>query len=128
MTGLVLAVAAFAATAALFTVWKRETDRVAIGDRLWLINLLVLAAVGLGIAAFASGPGWIGGTVAGVSVLASGFFGFLGVLAPQSKQAPAVAVGDPMLDFTALDENGKPFELASLKGRPVLLKFFRGHW
>jgi len=40
----------------------------------------------------------------------------------------AVRVGGPILDFSAPDENGEPFALASLRGRPYLLKFFRGHW
>jgi peroxiredoxin len=31
-------------------------------------------------------------------------------------------------DFTALDEHGREFALASTAGRPLLLKFFRGHW
>jgi peroxiredoxin len=37
-------------------------------------------------------------------------------------------VGETLRDFSALDENGERFELASTAGRPVLLKFFRGHW
>jgi cytochrome oxidase Cu insertion factor (SCO1/SenC/PrrC family) len=30
--------------------------------------------------------------------------------------------------FAIPDERGEPFDLASLRGRPYLLKFFRGHW
>ena len=92
------------------------------------VGTAMVAAVVLGVAAFVAGPGIVGGVIAGASVLASGGFGMLGVLAPPSKQAPAVAVGDAMLDFSALDENGEPVALADLKGRPLLLKFFRGHW
>ena len=52
----------------------------------------------------------------------------LSSLAIQSSQAPAVAVGQPILEFTAPDENGDIFDSASLHGKPILLKFFRGHW
>jgi peroxiredoxin len=46
----------------------------------------------------------------------------------QSRNVPRVAVGAPILDFTAPDEHGRPFRLSSLAGRPILLKLFRGHW
>lgn len=39
-----------------------------------------------------------------------------------------VSVGDAMPPLTALDANGAPFDLASLRGKRVLFKFFRGHW
>ena len=37
-------------------------------------------------------------------------------------------VGAPMPPASALDERGRPFELASLRGQRVLFKFFRGSW
>ncbi|GAB4159707.1 MAG: hypothetical protein Fur0021_30870 [Candidatus Promineifilaceae bacterium] len=40
----------------------------------------------------------------------------------------AVRRGQPALNFTALDGHGEPFTLSSLSGRPILIKFFRGHW
>ena len=46
----------------------------------------------------------------------------------QQPNRPAVAVGEPMLLFSAPDENGVDFDLSSLNGKPYLLKFFRGHW
>lgn len=42
--------------------------------------------------------------------------------------APAVEVGQRYIDFTATDSHGNPFTLSSMEGKPVLLKFFRGHW
>ena len=35
-----------------------------------------------------------------------------------------VAVGEPAPDFTAPDQDGKPFHLASLRGSPVVLYFY----
>ncbi|TNE91565.1 MAG: hypothetical protein EP330_05000 [Deltaproteobacteria bacterium] len=39
-----------------------------------------------------------------------------------------IAVGEPMLAFTALDRHGQPFTAEDLVGRRTLFKFFRGHW
>ena len=50
---------------------------------------------------------------------------FLGAI---GLPAACAAVGAPILDFEAPDAEGEPFDLATLRGRPFLLKFFRGHW
>jgi len=39
-----------------------------------------------------------------------------------------ISVGDTLPAFTATDDKGEVFDSAELKGTPVLLKFFRGHW
>jgi cytochrome oxidase Cu insertion factor (SCO1/SenC/PrrC family) len=31
-------------------------------------------------------------------------------------------------DFTLKDQSGKPLRLSSLRGKPALLIFYRGHW
>ena len=128
MSGLLLACVAAATIMALFVLWQGVIRRVEMGKRLWILNSMAVAGIVLGIAAFTREPGVLGGILAGASILMGVLFMGLGALAPQSKQTPAVTVGGPLLDFTAPDENGKPFELASLRGRPILLKFFRGHW
>ena len=89
---------------------------------------MVVAGVGLGLLAFARGPGLAGGIAAGLALGGGGLFLLLQVLGQQSRRTPTVAVGQPILDFTAPDADGRPFALASLRGRPYLLKFFRGHW
>jgi len=67
----------------------------------------------------------VGGVVA-----ALGGLGFLALLSAsgQGPNQPAVRVGGRLLDFDATDDEGRAFELASLRGHAVLLKFFRGHW
>ena len=82
----------------------------------------------LGVVALAQGPGWIGGIPAGLAIALGIFFLFTVMISPQQVAPDAVAVGEVLRDFSALDENGESFELASTAGRPVLLKFFRGHW
>jgi hypothetical protein len=86
------------------------------------------AAAVLGLAAFARGVGWPGGVAAAAGIAVGGFMLLLRLGSPQARTTSAVAVGGPILDFNAPDENGAPFSLASLAGRPFLLKFFRGHW
>lgn len=86
------------------------------------------AAVALGVAAILAGPGLVGGVGAGLALV--GGLAFLGLFAAsgQRRTPPAVAVGAPVLDLVATDDGDRPFALADLRGRPVLLKFFRGHW
>jgi len=50
------------------------------------------------------------------------------VFAGQSKQIPNVIVGAPLPAFAAPDHEGERFEIESLRGHPVLIKLFRGHW
>ncbi len=38
------------------------------------------------------------------------------------------AQGKPAPDFTLKDQAGRPFRLASLRGKRVLLVFYRGYW
>jgi hypothetical protein len=91
---------------------------------------VVAWAVGtlLGIAALSHGAGWSGGIPAGLAVFVGAFMLFTAAIGPQRVAADAVQVGERLRDFSAPDENGAIFELASTSGHPVLLKFFRGHW
>jgi len=84
--------------------------------------------VALGVTSLLLDADALGASAAGVGIL--GGLTFLGLAAqsPQPAFRPAVAVGEPIIDFTLPDHEGRPFDLASLRGRPFLLKFFRGHW
>ncbi len=60
---------------------------------------------------------------------------FIGSLLPftvaisrQEVAADAIRVGDTIPHFTAVDEHGQLFDSDSLRGHPVLIKFFRAHW
>lgn len=39
-----------------------------------------------------------------------------------------VAVGDTAPDFTLLDRHGEPVTLSDLRGRRIVLVFYRGFW
>ena len=82
----------------------------------------------LGMAAFALGGGAVGAVAAVLAICAGLAFLGLSAASAQARMPPAVAVGDAIVDFVATDDQGRQFALASLRGRPFLLKFFRGHW
>jgi len=128
MSGALLAWLAFAVVAASAQLWYRRLQHVRAGE----VRGLVIAGMAVGaafaVAGFVAGPGLAAGLAAGVALALSGVFLALQPLSRQSRRPPAVAVGEPILDFTAPDDAGEPFRLASLHGRPFLLKFFRGHW
>ncbi len=56
------------------------------------------------------------------------FLCFLVGISAQKLAADGIGVGATLPDFSAPDENGETFELSSVAGKPLLLKFFRGHW
>jgi hypothetical protein len=128
MSGTILGLLALALLAQAGYVWMRSIREVRTGERRLLVLGIVVAGLGLGLLAFARGPGVVGGIAAGLAVALGALFLLLQPLSRQSRRVPAVAVGGPILDFTAPDAEGNPFQLASLHGRPYLLKFFRGHW
>jgi cytochrome oxidase Cu insertion factor (SCO1/SenC/PrrC family) len=72
--------------------------------------------------------GWLGGGTAVLALAIGCFLSFTVAISRQQVSAGAISVGDTLPDFKAPDEDEEPFQAASLAGRPVLLKFFRGHW
>jgi len=129
VSGLLLACGASATAGALLVVWVRAMKQVSMGKRRRLLEAIAVAATILGVAAFLGEPGMVGAILAGMSILAgAGYLGLGFFVSVQSKQAPAVTVGTPLPAFSAPDENGDPFDIASLRGSPIVLKFFRGHW
>ncbi|MEN8161697.1 MAG: hypothetical protein ABFS41_16625 [Myxococcota bacterium] len=128
MSATVLGFLALALAGQAGWVWARSIGEVRTGERRPLVLGIFLAAIGLGVVALWQGPGLFGGIAAGLAVAVGTVFLTLTVLGRQLRAEPAVAVGKPMVDFTAPDAEGQPFALASLAGRPYLLKLFRGHW
>ena len=128
MTGLLLALGAASAMTGALALWFRWIQQLALEGRRRIAYAILACALALAVASFAVGVGLAGGLLAGATLVVGALWIALGALAGQSRQAPAVTVGAPAPDFTAPDHEGQPFRLSSLRGRPVLLKFFRGHW
>ena len=128
MNDTILGVLAFLVIAGSMALWFRRIQSVRIPrDRRGFVASWLLGA-GLGVLALAGDPGWIVGSLAGLAVVAGILFTVLFFISPQKVAADAIRVGEKLRDFTALDEAGSEFALADTLGRPVLLKFFRGHW
>jgi len=109
-------------------VWFRLLQRVRIPANRRPFLFANGVAIALGASALVLGASTLG-TVLAIVAIAGGAT-FLG-LAAQSAQAPgdpAVTVGGAIIDFVLPDHTGRPFDLATLRGKPFLLKFFRGHW
>ncbi len=128
MSGFTLGIVSFTILAVTSVLWFRRANAVALeGARTPFVVGWVVAA-GLGASALTSSPGWIGGLLGGLGLAAGGFFTVLVAISRQQVAPDAVRVGTKLPDVTALDDDAKPFTLSGIEGRPILLKFFRGHW
>jgi hypothetical protein len=128
MNGFSLGLLAFGVFACSVFFWFRLLNDVALEGRRRILYLGVAIAIGTGIAALGMDPGWIGGTAAMIAVIGGVAWSGLGLLAGQSTQEPNLILGEPLPAFSAPDHNGERFEIESLRGHPVLIKIFRGHW
>jgi len=123
-----LGMAALLLVVASGAVWFRRLNAVRIPESRKAFVASMGAGAVLGCAAFAVGSGALGSVSAVVAIGVGLMFVLLRAASAMDAKQPAVRVGDPVIDFEAPDEDGRPFDLASLRGRPFLLKFFRGHW
>jgi disulfide bond formation protein DsbB len=109
-------------------VWFQKIKAVRVPKvRFHYFSLMIIGAI-LGIYTVSAGAGWIGKAPAILAIGLGFMFPAFRLGSAQGEHKPAVGVGDPIIDFTAVDDKGSEFDLASLKGTPFLLKFFRGHW
>ncbi len=128
MSATALGLLALVAVVATGTLWFRAAMAVRVPENRLPFVGAMLGGVLLGAAALISGPGWIGVIAASLAILLGAFFLFTVSISRQQLEAGAISVGTRLPDFSAPDENGELFELASLAGKPLLIKFFRGHW
>jgi hypothetical protein len=128
MSGTWLGIAGAVLTLGGWAVWMRLMQQVRIPRNRAGFFAVFGSSVGLGVAALVSGTGIIGGIAAALAILGGGMFIGLRLQSTQDAREPSVKVGEPILDFSAPDDTGASFALASLRGSPFLLKFFRGHW
>jgi hypothetical protein len=126
--GPIIALAGFLITQGViswyFTVINREKVPVSVGP----FAGAILAGMALTAVAVALEPGVLTGTLLGLNGVMGG--GILWLLTQRKLPDGELiaAVGQPMPPLSAPDNTGAPFVLASLKGRRVMLKFFRGSW
>jgi hypothetical protein len=128
MLGTTLGLAGGLLELALSAHWLWRIRRVRVPADLRPTIAAHVIAVALGTAAFVLGTSLLGGVSAAIAIGGAGVFLALQTQSRQSRLAPAVAVGGRILEFTLPDHEGRSFDLATLRGKPFLLKFFRGHW
>lgn len=128
MHGLALGLLSLLLFAVALGLWLQRMNRVALEGRRALPYSLCAAAVVVAVVAFRAGPGLGGGLLATLGGVGGLVWIGLGLLARQSVQTPAVVVGAPLPAIVAPDHAGRTFDVASLRGHPVLIKLFRGHW
>ncbi len=120
--------AGLAVLVATMVVWFRMVNQVSVPQNRMPYFGAFLVGSAFGIYAFVLGTSWIGGIPAGIAAFAGIFFVGMRALSAQDARTPAVQVGGSIIDFQAPDENDELFDLATMRGKPFLLKFFRGHW
>ncbi len=126
--GTTLGFIALAIAVASVILWFRQVNLVALPeDRTLFVGAFVISGV-LGLAAFIVGTRWYGGIPAVSAVIAGVFMTAMVYISPQQIADNPVKVGDIIPQFVALDDSGKRFNSGALIGKPVLIKFFRGHW
>jgi peroxiredoxin len=89
---------------------------------------VMMVALVLAGAGFFLQPGIVGATLGVLAIIPAGLFLLGSTRSGLDFQRPAVAIGDLAPDFTAHDALGRPVQLSSFRGSPVLLKFYRGVW
>ncbi len=109
-------------------IWFRRMNNVALEGRRSMLFGMCVVAIGLGVASLSNEPGILGGAMAILGVAGGVIWLGLGAFAGQSKQTSNVVVGSPLPAFSAPDHEGAIFDIESLRGHPVLIKLFRGHW
>ena len=127
-TGTKLGILALVVAVSCVAVWNYHISQVDIPENRALFVAAFLTAVALGGAAFVKGSGWIGGVAAVPAILIGLFFPFTMAISRQEVASDAIQVGDTIPRFTSVDERGEPFDSETLRGHPVLIKFFRAHW
>ena len=128
MSGSALALLAFAIMVVTMALWIRAIRSVSVPENRIGYVVACAAALLIGAAAWSASPGWLGGTVAGLSIFAAFFFLLTAAIGGQKFSADAIQVGDTIPAFSAPDDQGENFDSTQLAGQPALIKFFRGHW
>ncbi len=127
-TGTKLAVLALVMAVGTATLWFYQASQVALPENRTAFVVFFLAAAALGVAAFFKGAGWGGRAAALVAILIGLFLPFTVAISRQEVASHGIEVGATIPHFTALDDTGERFDSDSLRGHPVLIKFFRAHW
>jgi len=128
VNGLYLSIMGFAIVFATGFRWFRLASAVALPENRLGFVASMAAGVCLAIAGLVQGAGLAGGILSTLAILLGSLFVFTWAISKQKGGSGAFQPGSPLLAFSAPDHLGNTFDSSTLDGRPILLKFFRGHW
>ena len=113
---------------AAWTLWFKKAFRQALPRNLLGFAVSMFLGLGLVASSFFFEVTFLSGLIA-LPALALGLFWFASAaLGGQKTNVPKIAVGQPLPEFSALNEDASMFRSGEMEGSPYLLKFFRGHW
>ena len=128
MSGIYLSILAFAVAAGTAFIWFRLLSAVALPKNRTGFVLCMVTAICLAVGGLVTGSGaWVV-ILSSISMVLGGLFLSLVLISGQKGGSGNLQLGSPLLSFSAPDQLGDTFDSSSLDGRPILLKFFRGHW
>ncbi len=117
-------VAVLAAITWYFSIISAETVPKSVGPFAGvLIGGIVVADLGVALA-----PSVATALLAGLTLLLGGSVLYLLPLRKLPDGELVARIGEPMPPLVALDQDGERFDLTSLRGQRVMVKFFRGSW
>ena len=127
--GTKIGIVALALAVGTATLWFYLTRQVNLPDDRTGFVVAWLTAAALGVLAYIKGTSLLGGIPPAIAMVIGLFLPFTVSISEQTLDTnKAIAVGDTIPHFTALDGKGESFDSASLHGHLVLIKFFRAHW
>jgi hypothetical protein len=128
-TGTKLGLLSLAMALSCVAVWAYLTRQVSLPENRILFVIVFIAALATAISSFVvKGRSWLGGLAAVPAMFISLLLTWTIGISEQVTIEEAIAVGDTIPHFTAIDGNDQPFDSDSLQGRLLLIKFFRAHW
>ena len=126
--GTTLGFAALGVAVITVALWFRQIDQVALPENRTLFVVSYLTALAMGVGAFVARTRWFGAIPALLAIMIGCFFPFSVAISRQEVATTGIQIGQTIPHFKALNRHGELFDSASLDGKPVLMKFFRGHW
>ncbi len=103
---------------ATMVVWFHKVKAVRVPKARFPYFSLMIPGGILGVYTFAAGAGLIGKVPIGQAIVIGFVFPAFRLGSAQGEDKPAVSMGAPIINFTAVDDSGNEFSLASLRGAP----------
>lgn len=128
MSGITFSILAFALVLGTALIWFRLLKTVALPENRTGFVICMAAGVCLAIAGLVQGSGLLVGLLSGFAIVLGGMFMLLVLISAQKGGSGSLQEGSPLFAFSAPDHQGNTFDSSSVDGKPLLLKFFRGHW